>query len=179
MIDTTIIIVTIALLFSIFSIWANHKLGDRKKVKAIQKEVNEFQKKYEKAVKEKDDKEIARLKLIESQVMGKMQEMLLLPLKSMIVILPVFYILIYGINWNFLFSFSIPAVIPLLVPNFQILLPVDIHPGVILGFKFGQVFQPANYGQRGFFVVCSIIFNLVLELVYTNLIDKPKLEKSS
>ena len=80
--DGTLGIALASLLFSAISLVANHKIGGRKRVKELQKEVNDFQKKFEKANKEKDEKEIQRLKNIEPQVMKNMQEMLLLPINN-------------------------------------------------------------------------------------------------
>ncbi|MFH0712993.1 MAG: EMC3/TMCO1 family protein [Candidatus Micrarchaeota archaeon] len=161
MFDNTILLIVVALVFSIISLVANHKIGNRKRVKQLQKEVNDFQKNFEKANKEKDEKEIQRLKVIEPQVMKNMQEMLLLPIKSMIVILPLFFIFIAGIEAYF--------------HGFSSILPIDIHPNSIFALK---VFEPAAYGGRGYFIFFTIIFNLVFELVYSNLIEKKNENKS-
>ncbi len=155
--DALIEIALLALVFSIISLFVNHKIGNRKKVKELQKEVNDFQKSFEKATKEKDEKEIQRLKVIEPQVMSKMQDMLILPLKSMVIILVLFFIFMSGV-----------------VPFFKaffIILPFDIHLNQVLALK---VLQSAYYGPRGFFILCTIVFNLSFELIYSNLIEKKK-----
>lgn len=153
--DPVIGIAIIALVFSAVSIFANHKIGGRSKVKALQKEVNDFQKKFETATKEKDEKELQHLKIIEPEIMKKMQEMLLLPIKGMVVILPLFFIFVAGIEYLF--------------HGFSIVLPIGIHPAELFALK---IFDPATYGSRGFFIFCSIIFNLVFEAVYSNFFEK-------
>ncbi|MDP3742671.1 MAG: EMC3/TMCO1 family protein [Candidatus Micrarchaeota archaeon] len=158
MFDPAITIALSAVVFSIVSLFVNHKFGGKKKVKELQKEINEFQKKFEKATKEKDEKELAKLKVIEPQVMKNMQEMLLLPIKAMVIILPLFFIFIAGVQY--------------LVPVFTIILPFGIHPNELLAFK---ILEQSAYGSRGFFIVCSIVANLVLEVLYSRVIapDKP------
>ena len=153
--DPILGITLVALVFSAVSIFLNHKVGGRKKVKELQKEVNDFQKNFEKATKEKDEKEIQRLKNIEPEVMKKMQEMLLLPIKSMVIILPLFFIVIAGIEYFF--------------HGFSIVLPIGIHPNEIFALK---LLEPSTYGPRGFFIFTSIIFNLVLEFGYSNIVEK-------
>ncbi len=176
MIDSTIALASIALLFSIVSIVVNHKVGDRKKVKALQKEVNDFQKAFEKATREHDEKELQRLKNIEPETMKKMQEMLLLPFKGLLFILPIFILLISGVN---MFGLNIPPLLSTWFPTFSITLPIGIHPSELMALK---PLEPSTYGSRGFFIFMSIIFNLVFELVYSNLIEKKQnkpLAKSS
>lgn len=153
--QATLAITLSTLVFSLVSFYLNRKIGGREKVKAIQKEINDFQKSFEKANKEKDEKELARLKLIEPQVMGKMQEMLFLPLKAMIVILPLFLIFIYLIQQFY--------------PGFTIVLPIGIHPQQLLSLN---VLHDTTYGSRGFFIVCSIVFNLIFEMVWTKILKR-------
>ncbi len=153
--DAVIQIALISLVFSAISTVVNHKIGGRSRVKELQKEVNEFQKKFEKAAKEKNEKDLERLKVLEPEVMKKMQEMLFLPLKSMIVILPLFFIFITAVV-----SFY---------PEFVIILPFGIHLNEIFSLS---VLNNSYYGPRGFFIVVSIVFNLVFEAVYSQFIEK-------
>ncbi len=150
-----IIIAIIALAFSIISLIVNHKIGGRKKVKQLQKEVNEFQKNFEKATKDKNEKELQHLKLIEPEIMKKMQEMLLLPLKSMVIILVLF--------------FGVMAAVTPAFHAFVITLPFDLHLSSLLALKLTQT---AMYGPRGFFILCTIVFNLSLELIYSKFFEK-------
>ncbi|MBI4406457.1 DUF106 domain-containing protein [Candidatus Micrarchaeota archaeon] len=144
----------LSLVFSAISTFVNHKIGGRKRVKALQKEVNDFQKKFEKATREKDEKELQHLKILEPAVMKNMQEMLFLPLKGMLVILPLFFILITAVVSFF--------------PGFVIALPIGLHPDELFALR---VFNESLYGPRGFFIVVSIVFNLFFELVYSKLIE--------
>ncbi len=148
-------IVFLSLVFSTVSTFVNHKIGGRQRVKALQKEVNDFQKKFEKATKEKDEKELQGLKNLEPEIMKKMQEMLFLPLKAMVVILPLFFIFITAVVSFF--------------PAFIISLPIGLHTHELFAL---QVFNESLYGPRGFFIVASIVFNLFFELIYSNLIEK-------
>lgn len=158
--DPVVTIAVISLIFSVVSTLANHKIGGRSRVKQLQKEVNDFQKRFEKATKEKDEKELEKLKILEPEVMSKMQEMLILPIKSMVVILPLFFIFIAGIQY--------------LHPSFLITLPFAIHVNEIFALK---MFEPSVYGSRGFFIVCSIVFNLAFEALYSNFFEKQNKNK--
>ncbi len=159
MVDPIVSISIFSLVFSILSFAVNYKIGNRKKVKQLQKEVNEFQKKFEKATREKDEKELQHLKNLEQETMAKMQEMLLLPLKSMVVILPLFFIFISGIE-----SFH---------RGFYIVLPLALHPSELLSLN---VLHASTYGPRGFFILSSIVFNLIFETILSKFIvnDKAK-----
>jgi len=149
--DSWMEIALLSLLFSIAAFVANKTLGQRDKVKALQKETQVYQKEMQKAVLEKDEKKIEELKKSEKEVNEKMMQMLLLPWKASIVILPIAWILI---------SFVFPS----LYKGFVILLPVDIHLHSLLSWTFySNIFRTAAYGTTGFFIVCSIVFGLVLE----------------
>ncbi len=149
--DSWMEIALLSLLFSIAAFVANKTLGQRDKVKALQKETQTYQKEMQKAVLDKDEKKIEELKKSEKEVNEKMMQMLLLPWKASIVILPIAWILI---------SFVFPS----LYKGFVILLPVDIHLHSLLSWTFySNIFRTAAYGTTGFFIVCSIVFGLVLE----------------
>ncbi|MEM4254896.1 MAG: EMC3/TMCO1 family protein [Candidatus Norongarragalinales archaeon] len=141
----------VSLLFSIAAFAANKTLGQRDKVKELQKETQAYQKEMQKAVLAKDEKKIEELQKREKEVNEKMMQMLMLPWKASIVMLPIAWILI---------SF----VLPFFYKGFVILLPFDIHLGALLSWTFyTNVFRTAAYGTTGFFIVCSIVFGLLLE----------------
>lgn len=140
-----------ALAFSILAFAANKTLGQRDKVKTLQKEVNFYQKEMQKAALDKDEKKMEELKKSEKEMNEKMMQMLMMPWKATIVILPIAWIVI---------SFVLPA----LYKGFVILLPFDIHLNALLSWTFySNLFRTAAYGTTGFFIVCSIVFGLLLE----------------
>jgi len=142
-----------SLLFSIVAFAANKTLGQRDKVKAIQKETQAYQKEMRDAMVAKDDKKTAELQKREKEMNEKMMQMLLLPWKASIVVLP--------IAWG-LIAFAFPS----FYKGFVILLPFDIHLGAILSWTFYEnIFRQQAYGTTGFFIVCSIVFGLVLEKI--------------
>ncbi len=147
-----------AALFSVFSFEATRRLGNRKRQKEIQKTVNDYQKDLQKAVKSGDEAEIKKLEAREKQVMGLMNEMMLLPFKSMLVILPAFFIVITIITGAY--------------QGFSASLPIGLHTSELFALK---ILQPSVYGPRGYFILSAVLFGLVIEYVYSNFIEKKKL----
>ncbi|MBU1197523.1 DUF106 domain-containing protein [Candidatus Micrarchaeota archaeon] len=143
-----IIIFLAAGVFSLIVNFANRILGIRKRTNELQKQVNAYQKEYQEAVKKNDETEMARLKKREPEVMKMMQEMLFLPFKNMIVVIPMFLIVIWMVGSA--------------LPNFVIDLPIALHlnGNELLGLN---VFQSSTYGSRGFFILSSVISGLVIE----------------
>ena len=160
--DSVVEVAVWSILFSIVSFYINYKWGNRQKVKDIQKEVQDYQKQMAAAVKEKNDAKVKELQSKDREMMEKMQSMMLLPLKTMIIILPLFFIVITLITSTY--------------HDFIVKLPIGIHISEIFALK---ILQPSLYGPRGYFIVISIISNLLLELIYSNTIgkDKSKLNK--
>jgi uncharacterized membrane protein (DUF106 family) len=141
------------------TIWFNRFTGTRQKMKKIQAETSAYQKELAEAAKANDEKKMERLKLREKEVTGKMMEMMWLPWKSMVFILPAFFLLIgtsgfLGINF--------PGLIPSAFPDFIIVLPFGIHLPEILSLN---VLNPSVYGARGYFIVWAIISGFILEAV--------------
>lgn len=160
--DATVEIAVWAVLFSILSFYINYRWGNREKVKQIQKEVQTYQKKMADAVKSKDDKKVQELQNQDREMMEKMQQMMLMPLKTMIIILPLFLIVI--------------TIIASTYPGFVIQLPVGLHIEEILSLK---ILQSSLYGPRGYFIVVSIVANLILEVIYSQTIGKDKTPKTA
>lgn len=161
MASTEIIIALWSVIFSAVSVYLTHTFGGRSKVKQLQKEVNDFQKEFEKATKEKNEKKLEEMKIREPEMMAKMQEMLFLPLKSMVIILPVFFIFIWLVE-----QFA---------PAFTIILPFGIHVNEVLSLN---VLNSSTYGPRGFFIVVSIVANLVFDQLYTRLLERNATNKT-
>ncbi len=142
-----------SLLFSIAAFAANKTLGQRDKVKALQKETQAYQKEMRDALVAKDEKKTAELQKRDKEMNDKMMQMLMLPWKASIVVLPIAWILI-------------AFVFPSLYKGFVVLLPFDIHLSALLSWTFySNILRTAAYGTTGFFIVCSIVFGLVLEKI--------------
>ncbi|HLC38374.1 MAG TPA: EMC3/TMCO1 family protein [Candidatus Norongarragalinales archaeon] len=155
--DPLVEIALISLVFSLVSYAANKTLGQRDKVKAFQKEVKEYQNEMQKALKANDSKKLEELKKHDKEFNDKMMQMVLMPWKASIIILPIAWILI---AW----------VLPPLYPGFVILLPFDIHTSAILSLTFySNILHTAAYGTTGFFIVCAIVFGLLLEPIGSRL----------
>ncbi|MFH1057011.1 MAG: EMC3/TMCO1 family protein [Candidatus Micrarchaeota archaeon] len=146
-----------SLAFSAVSFYLNKTLGQRDRVKSIQKEFQGYQKELQKAIVDKDEKKLEELKKHDKEMNEKMMQMLWLPWKASIVILPLVWILI---SW----------VLPPLYRGFVILLPFNIHLSAILSWTFySNIFQTAAYGTTGFFIVCAIFFGLAMEGIASRL----------
>jgi len=154
-IDDTAAIMLWALVFSIISFESARRLGNRKRQKEIKAEIDAFQKEMNKAMKEKDEAAIKRLEVRQKQVTDMMTEMMMLPMKSMIVAIPLFLIVISLIQQNF--------------TSFVITLPFGIHTNEITSLR---ILSPSVYGPRGFFIVSSIFWGMVVEMVYSKKFEK-------
>ena len=132
-------------------------------MKKIQADMNSYQKELAEAAKANDEKRMERLKVREKEVTGNMMEMMWLPWKSMVFILPVFFILIgtsgfLGINY--------PGLVPDAFPSFIIVLPFNIHLDAILSLN---ILRDSVYGPRGYFIVWAIISGFILEALVNRL----------
>ena len=156
--DPAIEIAFFSLVFSIIAFAANKTLGERDKVKAYQKEVQAYQKEFQKAVMDKDEKKVEELKKREKDINDKMMKMMMMPWKAAIVTLPLVWIVI-------------AFVLPPLYQGFVILLPFDIHTHALLSWTFySNIFRTAAYGTTGFFIVCAIVFGLIIEAVVSKIL---------
>ncbi len=142
-----------ALVFSIIVFAANKTLGQRDKVKAMQKETQAYQKEMQKAIMDKDEKKLEELKKKEKDFNEKTMQMLMLPFRASLITLPVFF-------------FFIGFFLPMFYKGFVILLPFDIHLHSLLSWTFySNIFGTAAYGITGFFIVCSLVFGIIFEQV--------------
>ncbi len=142
--------------FSLVSTTVNNLLGIRKRTKEIQDEMQKWQNDFKVASEKNDEKALKRLKEKEAQVMPMMQEMMLLPWKSMVVVLPMFFFMT-GDPW---FT-HYPGIILQTFSKFLITLPFDLHLSAV--FSLG-VFNPAVYGPKGFFIVCVLFAGIVTSI---------------
>ncbi len=143
--DGVIGICIFSFVFSLISAWVNRKFGNRKRTKEIQKQINDFQKELKEAQAKKDEKKIKKLEAQQKDMLKLAQEMMFLPFKSMIIILPLFFVALYLINMFF----------PGVVITLPFSLPVPKLPEII---AWRNVF-----GSRGTFILFTVVFGLVIE----------------
>lgn len=148
----TIAIMLIALAAAFFSYYANKKFGKREKVKELQKKVNDYQKELKKAYDEKNEARIKELKEREPEMLKAMQEMMLLPFRSMIIIAPLYLILL-------------AIVLPALFPKYVVTLPFSLPSW----YTIWEASSWRNwFGARGFFIWSAIFFGIIMiELFWT------------
>lgn len=159
----TIIIVVLALAYSVFSMVLQYTLGNRRRVQQIQKDMQEIQKEFQKAAKTGDEKELKRLDEKQKHMTGLMFESMKYQFKPMLVILPSFIILFGG------FGFS--GILPIVYPTYSITLPIALHltSSELLGLN---VLHDSVYGVRGFFLVVLFFGGIVLQLAGAPLIER-------
>jgi uncharacterized membrane protein (DUF106 family) len=160
--DSTALIVIPALSFIYVgaSLFINQAIGSRQRLKFIQAQVKDYQEKYKKATDAKDNKLLEELNAMEKEVTGYMAEMMTLPFKSLIFIIPVFFLFI-GFN---LFGYKYLGVVPSTYPTFSIILPIGLHLNQIFAL---QIFQSTLYGARGYFIISGVVAGIILEAVYS------------
>lgn len=144
----------IAALYAVFTVFINRTFGERKKLKKIQDDMKAFQKEYQDAIKKNDQARIKQLEVREKEFAGMMKDMMLLPFKSLIIILPTFLVLIWLLTGWF--------------PHFTIQLPISLHINEIFALK---ILNPSVYGTRGYFILSAAFIGLILEAIL-NLIEK-------
>lgn len=153
-------ILVLALVYVLISFALNQKFGGRMKLKKIQREVQDYQKAVQEATKKNDSAALERLALREKEMAGYMGEMMVLPMKSLVFLLPLFFIFI-GVN---LFGFAFAGLVHIFFDPFTIVLPFGLHLNEIFAL---HILQPSVYGPRGFFIVCSVFIGIIVEAVYS------------
>lgn len=164
-------ILIIGALFSLLNTFLTRRMGVRKRMNEIQAEFKAYQDKYAAAIKAKDDKKIEALASETKRTNDMMMEMMLMPWKTMIFALPLFF-LFTGDPW---FS-HYAGLIPSTYPTFATVLPFDIHTAAVYSLN---VFHSASYGARGFFIVCLIFAGLIVSFVEQNYDKKKKAQKNA
>ncbi|HLC47446.1 MAG TPA: EMC3/TMCO1 family protein [Candidatus Norongarragalinales archaeon] len=148
-----------AVAFSVLTSYISRKTGIRQKTDHIQKSMKEYQKEYNEALKKDDKKRIEELKAREPEVMKMMNEMMFLPFKNMIFVIPLFI----GVMW----------VLGIYFNGFLIELPIALHlnGNELLGLN---IFHSSQYGSRGFFILSSVVAGLVIEQVWSKVLNRKK-----
>jgi uncharacterized membrane protein (DUF106 family) len=124
-------------------------LAGRKRLIEIQNQINQHNKEYFQAIKEKDEKRIKELEEKMKEFPKLMSEMLIINLKSTFLLLPIII--------------AVPYAIKIAFPNFTITLPIELP--VVKFNKFS--FEMRNtFGSYGWFWISFIISGL-LRLAYS------------
>jgi len=148
--DDWMIIFLAASVYAAIALVLNRTVGERKKLQAAQKKMNDFQKEYKEATKTKDQTKLKELEGREKEIMNMTKDMMILPFKAMIFILPTFFIAIWLVGGAF--------------PGFVIKLPVALHVNEILSFN---ILRDSIYGVRGYFIISAAVVGMILELIWS------------
>lgn len=150
--EATLWLMVFALVFAFFSYFLNKTLGKRDEVRATQKKFNDHMKEMQEALKRNDEAKIKELQKRDKELNEAMMKTMFLPFRSLIVVLPVYFVL-----WNY--------VLPALFPNYVITLPFSL-PGR-MDFWSADAWRP-TFGARGFFIWSTVFAGLlVVELLWT------------
>lgn len=143
----------LSVLFGCFSFIVNRKLGNRKRVKQIQEEVNKFNADLKKATQEKDEKKVKKLNGREEELSKLMTEMMMLSFKPLIVVLPLFWIA---------YAWLLPSLFP---ADFMVTLPFSVPSSLMFWLPWKDYL-----GYRGLFIYCLVIIGFALELIVGKLL---------
>lgn len=136
--------------FSLLSWALQRTIGQRAKVKELQKRMQDIQKQVQAAAKARDEHAMKKMEGKEKEMMTIMNQTMMLSFKPLIIILPVFLVFIAYLQGQY--------------TNFLIHLPFGLHVYEIL--RLPPIIGESAYGVRGFFIVVSIFCNLWLEFMY-------------
>lgn len=145
------------------TVFLNKKIGSRDRLKQLQREINSYQKELKDAAAKNDEKKLKQLSLREKEFTGYMMEMMWLPWKSLIFILPLFFLLI---GTNGFLGINYEGILKSWYPDFTIVLPFGLHLPEIFSLR---VLSPSVYGPRGFFIVCAVFAGILIELALSRL----------
>jgi len=157
--DSGLAISLSSLVFSCISFFANSKFGKRARLKEIQKIVKDYQDQLKEATKMNNEKKLKELQVRESEVLSLTQEMLVLPFRSMIIVLPLFF----GALW----------LVPPQFPSYTITLPFSIPIPDLAHFSLNW---RASFGPRGAFILWAFVFGMLIEMIMSRL-EKAKAAK--
>jgi len=143
----------LSVLFGCISFIVNRKLGNRRRVKEIQKEINDFNAELKKATKEKDEKKIKKVNEREEELSKLMTEMMMLSFKPLVVVLPLFWLA---------YAWLLPSLFPA-----DFIVHLDFHlPSSIMFWNPWKDYL----GYRGVFIYCLVLVGFALELIVGKLL---------
>ena len=164
-------ILLVGLLFSLLNTYLTRRMGIRKRMNEIQAEFKKYQDAYSAAIKAKDERKIEALAADSKRTNDMMMEMMVMPWKTMIFALPLFF-LFTGDPWFTHYTGLIPSA----YPAFATILPFDIHAKAVYSLN---ILKSASYGARGYFIVCLIFAGLVVSMIEQNYDKKKKAQKKA
>ncbi|MEM0475279.1 MAG: EMC3/TMCO1 family protein [Candidatus Norongarragalinales archaeon] len=148
----TIEILLLSIVFAFASYYVSKTLGKRDEVRAIQARFNAHLKEMQDALKRNDEAKLKQLQARDKELNEAMLKTMLLPFRSLIVILPLYFIL-----WNYL----LPALFPGYVVTLPFALPFRLDVWNASAWK-------TVFGARGFFIWSTILAGfVVIELGWT------------
>lgn len=156
-IEPGIVIAACSLLFSMLTFEVNRRFGKRARLKEIQRTVQEYQNEMKEATKRKDDKKLKELAARESEMLSLTQEMMALPFRSMVIVIPLFF----GALW------LVPPNFPGYVLNTPFPLPVPNLGNFSLAWR-------SVFGPRGAFILWSVVFGMLIETIVSRLEAKAR-----
>ena len=141
-----------AFAFSLINTAITRKIGNRKRLEEIRKEISKYQKESTEALKNKDEKKLKEMETKQEELLKMMNEMLILQFKPLLIVLPIFFITSSIIRSTF--------------PTFSITLPLYLPVPVGLTIVWRNVFGPF-----GWFIICILLASIVIETA-TSLLKK-------
>ena len=135
--------------YALFSQYVTRRFGNQVRVKEIQKEMNDINKRYSESLKSKDESKVKKAEADQSRVPKLMMEMMMYQFKPMLILLPVLFIF--------------PAFLRSQFPGFEITLPVDV-PVFLQHFERFPNWRHL-FGTYGWFWVAVIFISLLASLL--------------
>ena len=142
-------ILVIGVGYSLLSTFIIQKLGNPKKVKAIQEESTQLSKEMSAAVKAKDERRIEEINKRYEAYFPKMSELMILQMKPLIIIFPLLFLLAPLIRSTFSgFTIILPLYLPIFIQN------------------LGNFPNWRNtFGPYGWFWLCVLVGGLAISLL--------------
>jgi len=142
-------IIVIGVGYSLLSTFIMQKLGDPKRVKAIQDESAQLSKEMSAAVKAKDERKIEDVNKRYEAYFPKMSELMILQMKPLIIIFPLLFLLAPIIRSTFTgFTIILPVYLPVFIQN------LDKFPN-----------WRNTFGPYGWFWLCVLVGGLAISLL--------------
>lgn len=142
-------IIAIGIGYTLLSTFIMQKLGDPKKVKAIQEESKTLSKEMGEAVKAKNEKRIEEINKRYEAYLPKMSELMILQMRPLIVIFPLLFLITPVIKSTFHgFVITLPFYLPIFIQNFE---------------HFPN--WRDTFGPIGWFWICVVFGGLAISLI--------------
>ncbi len=150
-------ITIIAALYAIFAQFAQRKFGNPARVKEIQKEMQDINKRYTEALKSNNDSKLKKADLDQRRIPSLMMESMRYQFVPLLLIFPLLFILPTFLKHQFpVFEIETPVPVPLF--------PMQILKH-LFSLNFGQMFEGfpnfrSDFGTYGWFWVAVVFIGL-------------------